>query len=243
MTLDGSTDRLPKVALVGVGAVGGTAAAVLEHAGRCELTLIARGRTLAAIQEHGLLVQTPYLGEGAEYRCWPRVVPIDDVGSAVGVQDIVFCCTKAHQLPPLLDGLLPLLGQHTCLVPVMNGIPYWHSYYGEHARGADQPVLAVDPGGRLHASLGCARALGCVVRIGGRAVQPGVVLSAMPPALEFGEPAGAPDSARLQAVIRLFDPLPSRGSPPIPFRATIQPVSGWGERGDNSIRVDLLPCI
>eukprot|EP01051_Picozoa_sp_SAG22_P026267 SAG22_NODE_8203_length_675_cov_0.861111_2_plen_88_part_01 len=88
----------------------------------------------------------------------------------------------------------------------MNGLPYWHSYYGEQSTAANEPVLAVDPGGRLHAQLGCARALGCVVRIGGVVANPGVVLSAMPPALEFGEPAGRQDSPRLRAVLELFEP-------------------------------------
>jgi len=39
----------PKVALVGVGSVGGTVAAALHSADKCDLTLVARGESLAAL--------------------------------------------------------------------------------------------------------------------------------------------------------------------------------------------------
>eukprot|EP01050_Picozoa_sp_SAG11_P036889 SAG11_NODE_14267_length_619_cov_0.890385_1_plen_152_part_10 len=119
----------PKVALLGVGAVGGTIAAALHQAGRCELTLIARGTTLTALRSEGLTIKMPYLdnGAGGTYMCRPRVVSIDET-SSLGHQDVVFLVTKAHQLPPLIDALLPLLGPCTAVVPAMNGIPFWHSH-------------------------------------------------------------------------------------------------------------------
>jgi 2-dehydropantoate 2-reductase len=177
--LQTAQQRRPRVALLGVGAVGGTVAAVLEHAGGCELTLIARGATLAALQKDGLTVHMHDEALPA-FTCRPRCVSIDDTSGA-GEQDFVLCCTKAHQLPPLVDKLLPLFGEHTVLVPVMNGVPFWHNF---GLRGVvDAPIQAVDPGGQLHAKLGAARAIGCVVRVGGSVLSPGVVKSAGPPAL------------------------------------------------------------
>lgn len=211
--------RRPRVAVLGVGAVGGCVAAVLEHAGHCDVTLVARGATLAALVENGLTVHM-FDEDAPPFTCHPRCVSVDDTASA-GEQDFVLLCTKAHQLPPLVDKLLPLFGEHTVLVPVMNGIPFWHSF---GLRGVtDAPVLAVDPGGRLHAELGAARAIGCVVRVGGSVLAPGIIkMAGNQPALEFGEPDGRLDSPRLCDLMGLFaDEAPDK---PIDFLVSEKPV-------------------
>ena len=132
----------PRVALVGVGAIGGTVAAVLDHASQCDLTLVARGATLAALRADGLTVRQPYAGPDAAYRCHPRVVAVDATAEA-GVQDFVLCCVKAHHLPPLLEQLLPLFGPNTTLVPVINGVPYWYWYGLQGVE--DRPVEVTHP--------------------------------------------------------------------------------------------------
>lgn len=209
-------EHRPKVALLGVGGVGGVVAAALEHAGHCDLTLISRGATLEALRTDGLLVKMPY--SQSEYRCKPRVAAIDALAAEAGEQDYVFCITKAHQLPPLVDQLLPLFGPNTVLVPCMNGIPFW--YYHGLPNVEDRPIAAVDPGSRLFTKLGSSRAIGCVVRVGGSVAVPGVVVSAGATSmLEFGEPDGKA-TARLDRLVSLFADAEDK---PVPFAVKTQP--------------------
>ena len=103
------------MALVGVGGVGGTIASVLDHAGQCDLTLVARGATLEVLEDRGLTVLSGDEGASTILRCRPRCVSIDATTDA-GPQDFLFLVTKAHQLPPMLDSLLPLIGPATTVV-------------------------------------------------------------------------------------------------------------------------------
>ena len=193
----------PKVALVGVGSVGGTVAAALHHADRCDLTLIARGETLSTLQQEGLTVRQPFRKDdsGAEYRC---TLPCVSAAHALGPQDFLFVVTKAHHFPALLDSLLPCIGPSTVVVPCMNGIPFWYNYFGAPADPAGF-ISAVDPDGRLWSVIGPERAIGAVVKVGGYVASPAVTVQAGPGSLEFGEPDGS-DSARLNRLMDLFEP-------------------------------------
>ena len=216
----------PKVALVGVGSVGGTVAAALHSADKCDLTLVARGESLAALQADGLTVLQPWRGEGAAWNA--RVPCVDTAATAdIGPQDFIIVVTKAHHFPALLDSLLPMVGADTCVVPCMNGIPYWYNYFGAPADpgGAIAPV---DPEGRLWSELGPERAMGCVVKTGGRMEAPGVTVASGGGTLEFGEPDGS-DSARLAQLVSLFEPGGAIGAMeprdrPVPFSVVARPV-------------------
>jgi ketopantoate reductase len=200
----------PKVALVGVGSVGGTIAAALDSCGRCDLTLIARGDSLAALQRDGLVVLQPF--QESEYRCSPPCVSTDAT-SELGPQDYVFVVTKAHQFPTLLESLLPLCGPHTVVVPCMNGIPYWYNYVKTPADPAGA-IAPVDPDGRLWSVLGADRAIGAVVKVGGHLDAPGVTVQGGPGVLEFGEPDGS-DSPRLAQLLSLFEPQGAEAELPV----------------------------
>jgi 2-dehydropantoate 2-reductase len=212
------------VVLIGVGGVGGVVAAALEHAGRCDLTVVARGATLQALRAEGLVVRMPYKQaqpphqqNQVEYHCRPRAASFEEL-AAEGSElrpDFIFCVTKAHQLPPLVSQLLPLLGADTVVVPCMNGIPFWYFYGLPGVK--DRPVYAVDPEARLHSEVGSWRAIGCVVRVGGSVAAPGVVVSAgASSTLEFGEPSGAA-TPRLASLLGLFDDAEDK---PVPFAVT-----------------------
>ncbi len=177
-----------KVAIVGLGAVGGLIAARMADAGHAVCAL-ARGETLARVRERGLVV------ESAGKRSVSRIEASDDAG-ALGEQQLVILALKAPGLAAIAPSLTPLLGASTVILPAMNGVLWWFM----PAAAPDQPPLAsVDPGGRLLARLPLARVLGCVVHLAASCPEPGVVRHGFGERLIVGEPAGG-DSPRVHAV-------------------------------------------
>ena len=107
-----------KSAIVGAGAVGAYLAALMTRAGE-DVTLIARGATLAAIAEHGVRVEST---EGG-FEARPVVV---ESYAAPGPVDVIFLAVKAHSLPAIAPKLAPLVGPETTVVSMQNGIPWWY---------------------------------------------------------------------------------------------------------------------
>lgn len=108
---------MARICVAGVGAVGSTIAARLLAAGH-EVSLLARGTRLAQLRTHGLDV------DFAAARFTAPVTVSDR--AEFGIQDIVFTAAKAHGLEALLPELAPLIGPHTVVVPLVNGIPFWY---------------------------------------------------------------------------------------------------------------------
>src|SRR5690242_20324376 len=107
-----------KLCVFGAGAIGGLMAAKLAAKGDVEVTVIARGPHLEAMQATGLTLRS----EGAE-----TVIPVRAVASAseAGKQDYVVVTLKAHSLPGAAKQMQPLLGPDTAVVSAVNGIPWW----------------------------------------------------------------------------------------------------------------------
>jgi 2-dehydropantoate 2-reductase len=177
-----------KVAVVGLGAVGGLIAARLARAGH-EVSALARGETLARVRAQGLLV-TSAAGSFS--------VPIAASSDAatLGPQELVVIAVKAPALAAIADAVAPLLGAETVLLPAMNGVPWW---FMPAARPDEAPLASVDPGGVLLAKLPLARVLGCVVHLTCSSPAPGEVKHGFGERLIVGEPAGG-NSARVAAV-------------------------------------------
>src|SRR5260370_7270932 len=79
-----------KVAVVGAGAIGAFAGAMLAKAGE-DVTLVARGPHLRAMQEHGVRVR------GAVGTFDARVTATDDPAT-IGAVDVVLLTLKARSL-------------------------------------------------------------------------------------------------------------------------------------------------
>jgi len=143
---------MARICVAGVGAVGTTVATRLAAAGE-HVSLLARGARLAQLRR-GL--ELDFAGE--------TVTAHADVSDRpeFGIQDIVFVATKAPSLAALVPTLLPLIGAHTLVVPLVNGIPWWY-FQGGDGRFAGARVSAVDPDGTLARSIDPACIVGCVV--------------------------------------------------------------------------------
>jgi 2-dehydropantoate 2-reductase len=157
-----------KLAIFGAGAIGGYMGALLAAKGDVDVTLIARGPHLAAMQQDGLrLIEA----DGTEIVTRPNLVA--DTRDA-GPQDYVVLAVKAHSIPPALDAITPLLGPETAVVTAQNGVPWWY-FHGIEGPHAGRRLETVDPGGRIWDAIGPERVIGCVVYPACEIESPGVI--------------------------------------------------------------------
>jgi 2-dehydropantoate 2-reductase len=171
-----------KICIYGAGAIGGHLAARLHRAG-AEVSVVARGAHLAAIQANGLTVHAI---DGVHHA--PVRASADP--AELGKQDAVFVTVKAPALPAVAASIGPLLGPDTSVAFVMNGIPWWYfdNLPGPH-EGKSLP--RIDPGDVLRRALGPGRAIGGVVYSASAVTSPGVVEVEQPKSrVILGEPDG-----------------------------------------------------
>ena len=178
-----------KIAIIGAGAIGGLVGAKLALAGE-DVTFIVRGRNLAAIAEHGIKLTS---ADGWEHTA-NNVRATDDYAQA-GPQDLVILAMKAHQLEAVVADLPKLLGPHTAIVTMQNGIPYW--YFQRHGGPFEGTrVASVDAQGVIAAGIAAERVIGCVVYPASELVAPGVI--------RHIEGVRLPLSERVQAIAACF---------------------------------------
>ena len=181
-----------RIAVVGLGAIGGLMASLLAHAGNkvCALT---RGATLAAVREHGLRLTM----DGTETR---TLITASDDAKALGPQDLVIVALKGQSLAAAARDMQPLLGPQTIVMPAMNGVPWWFLQAApEMVPLTDRHLTSVDPDGQIGAMLPLDRVLGCVVHLTCSSPEPGCILHGFGDRLIVGEP-NCGTSARTDAV-------------------------------------------
>jgi 2-dehydropantoate 2-reductase len=179
-----------KFCIYGAGAIGGYLAVELALSGQ-EVCVIARGAHLDAIRERGLTLEIQGQKKVAK-------LAADSDPTAFGPQDVVICALKAHQAFESAAAFAPLLGDDTCVVTAMNGIPWWY-FYGSGGRFEGRHLKSVDPDGRQWNLIGPRRAIGCVVEPACEVIAPGVIAHHRFNRFIIGEPDGS-RSARVQSL-------------------------------------------
>jgi len=166
-----------RVAVVGVGGVGGYFGAALARAGH-EVSVVARGEHLGAIRERGLRVESV----GGDFTVRPALAT--DRPAEIGQVDAVVVGVKTWQLTAAARQMGPLLGPETAVLPLLNGV-----------EAAD--ILAEE--------LGPGHALGGLCRIIAFIAGPGLIRHAgIEPSLALGELDNRPSPRveRLQAAFQ-----------------------------------------
>jgi 2-dehydropantoate 2-reductase len=149
-----------KIAIFGTGGVGGYFGGRLAQAGN-DVTFIARGEQLRAIQSHGLKVESLK----GDFLIDPATAT-DDVNE-VGPVDLVIVGVKAWQVAEAALAMKPLVGPNTTVLPLQNG---------------------VDAVPQLTAELGKAAVIGGVCKIVSFVVGPGHIRHAgFAPSVVIGE--------------------------------------------------------
>jgi len=182
-----------KVCIAGLGAIGGLLAARLASAGH-EVSALARGATLAAVRERGL-VFTNIKRERSVHR-----ITVADDPYQLPTPDLLVIALKAHALASGALALAPLIGPTTVILPAMNGVPWWF-LQSQGVPGA--PLASVDPHGHIAETLPLAQTLGAVVHLTCQATAPGEVRHGLGERIIIGEPLGDM-SQRVNAVVELL---------------------------------------
>ncbi|MES2262740.1 MAG: 2-dehydropantoate 2-reductase [Pseudomonadota bacterium] len=186
---------MTKIAIYGVGAVGGLIAARLALAGH-PVSAIARGRTLSALQQKGLRIDGASGIETVHIRA-------EEEPASLGVQDFVIITVKGPALPEIAAKIAPLIGPHTTVVTAMNGIPWWFFEADAHTVQAMKPK-SLDPHGGLSTAIPFQHILGCVVLFASYCPEPGLVKLKFGNKLILGEAAGG-SSERQRSLIALLN--------------------------------------
>jgi 2-dehydropantoate 2-reductase len=189
-----------RVCVIGAGAIGGWMAGLLADAGN-EVSLLARGETLAALKANGLKVRRKKKEQ------IHRLAVASDP-AALGEQDAVIIAVKGQSVPAIAANAKVLLHRNGIVIPAVNGIPWWFF----QMPGIPQSGFAlssVDPDGRTANAIAPEHVIGCVVHASAWTPQPGVVEVNGEDKLIFGEPDGA-KSPRVEAFVAAF------GKPPLP---------------------------
>jgi len=187
-----------RICVVGAGAIGGVIAARLAAAGDAEVSVLARGATLAAVREHGLRVSGPE-GQvsGPEGTVATRVAAADDAAT-LGPQDFVVVAVKAQSMASVAAAAGGLLGPDTAVLSTLNGVPWWFlDGFGGPAAG--RHLDSVDPGGFIASVLPAGRVIGGTVHLSAAALAPGEVAWRSGNGLIIGELDGS-SSPRLGAL-------------------------------------------
>jgi len=183
-----------KVCIVGAGAIGGFIGTRLAAAGQAQVSAVARGATLDALRRHGWRLNMA----GATLQAAARA---SDSAAELGVQDLVVIAVKGPALAQVAQGIAPLLGPHSVVLPAMNGVPWWFCQGLPAFPGG--ALQSVDPGGRIAAAIPFEQVLGCVVHASTSVLEPGLVQHKVGQGLIIGEPAGG-QSERAHAVVDLL---------------------------------------
>jgi 2-dehydropantoate 2-reductase len=104
-----------RIAVMGTGGVGGGFGAALAKAG-ADVTFIARGAHLAAIQRDGLRIT----GGRGETHLMPTKAADDP--AIIGTVDLVMFCVKLWDVESAGQAIRPMVGPDTAVLPLQNGI-------------------------------------------------------------------------------------------------------------------------
>jgi 2-dehydropantoate 2-reductase len=197
-----------KICIVGAGAIGGFIGTKLAATGAHQVSALARGVTLAALQQHGWRLST------AEGLVQAPLHMASNTAADLGVQDLIIIAVKSQSLADVAPTLAPLIGNHTLILPAMNGVPWWFMQ-NQKADGLeaiwDKPLQSTDPTGLIQKALPANQVIGCVVHASTSASSPGLAQHHGGQKLIVGEPLGETDGASSARVSTLVQALSDAG--------------------------------
>jgi 2-dehydropantoate 2-reductase len=104
-----------RIAILGAGGIGSYYGGLLARSGQ-DVTFIARGAHLAALQEQGLRVESVH-GDFHLHPVRATAHPAD-----VGPVDLVLVTVKSYDLEAAAEAARPLVGPDTAVLPLLNGL-------------------------------------------------------------------------------------------------------------------------
>jgi len=105
-----------KIAILGIGGIGGVVGACLASKFD-DIHFIARGKTLDAIKENGVRVESLLLGT-----IEAKPASVTDKPEEIGEVDILIVCTKGYGLEKGIKQCESIIGKGTVILPLLNGV-------------------------------------------------------------------------------------------------------------------------
>lgn len=171
-----------RILVLGAGGTGGYFGGRLAQSG-ADVTFLVRPARALQLERHGLQIRSP-LGDAD----FPVAYVVADKLETLATEkpfDLVILSCKAYDLDSSLDAIAPAVGEHTTVLPILNGL----LHYAE-----------------LDARFGRERVLGGLCFISATKGPDGEVLHLGKPAsITFGEREGDPDSARVVEFAKLCE--------------------------------------
>ena len=147
-----------KVCIYGAGAIGGWIGVHLARMGH-DVSVVARGATLAALQQNGLQCIQTQAQFATDETHLKENVKVAANPADLGPQDVVIVAVKAPAMADVAKGIGPLLAPHTMVLTAMNGVPWWFfEGFGESLQGTR--LLTIDPEGLIGRAIPAHRAGG-----------------------------------------------------------------------------------
>jgi len=104
-----------KIVIMGTGGVGGYYGAMLAKQGH-DVTFVARGAHLKAIQEKGLQVKSIF----GDFHLRPAKAT--DNPAQIGPVDLILICTKTYDTDESVQKIKPIVGKETTVLSLQNGV-------------------------------------------------------------------------------------------------------------------------
>jgi len=166
-----------KIAIMGTGGVGGYYGGLLAQQGH-DVTFIARGNHLKAIQENGLQVNSIF----GDFQVKPTQATDDP--AQIGPVELVVFCTKTYSIDNAAQQIKPIVSAGTTVLPLENGI---------------------DATDRIGAAVGLEHLIGGVTWISSAVEAPGVIKQISQfRRVVIGE-LGGRSTPRVQAIHKAFE--------------------------------------
>lgn len=166
-----------KIAIIGTGGVGGYFGGKMAQAG-FDVTFVARGEHLKALQQNGLTVRS-FQGD---FKIFP--IKATDKIDQIGTVDLIILGIKAWQVKEIASTLTPLIHKNTAVLPLQNG------------------VMAAE---ELQGAIAKQNVINGLCRIFAKIESPGVIDHfAYDPSIVFGE-LDNEKSERIEKIKSLFD--------------------------------------
>lgn len=170
-----------RILVLGAGGTGGYFGGRLAQAG-VDVTFLVRPPRAAQLDAEGLVIRSP-LGDA---RFPVKHLTADQLAAAVAAEpfDLVLLSCKAYDLDSSIEAIAPAMGEHTTLLPILNGVRHYSA---------------------LDRRFGASRVLGGLCFINAAKGPDGKVLHLGKPAsVTFGEREGDTQSARCLAIAAAF---------------------------------------
>jgi 2-dehydropantoate 2-reductase len=185
-----------RIGVAGAGAIGCTLAVLLARAGY-SVQVLARGESLCRMRTDGIVLHR-------NGQCLQAHVTASGSATDLGLQDVLFVCTKSQDLAAILEAARPMIGPGTTVIPLVNGVPFWF-FQGVPGRWPGQAVQAVDPLGKLLAQTPIEQLLGAVAFITAERRGPAQAASDNPLLIVLGEIDHSPSSQRMEKVAGMLN--------------------------------------